>query len=394
MILARPVSYTILVFLLVFSSAIALSFLTSADYIKKEKVTGIITPELGLVAVFPPQAGILTKLNVVEGQHVEKNDELFGITVDHRTMGGEYIGLKLIEELDVQEKYLSDQLKLEHDKISNQIASRKAKAEQLKKEIDQLKNLISTHNKTLEIELGAYKRAQIMFAEGFISSADVENYYRRYLDQKQKIQTFTIKMEETIGLFKEIPFNIKELKVNSKREISRIESQFSEISKQRIQIKGNRQLSVKAPVSGQISSVVANLGQKVNLATSLFSIIPENSRLQANIYLPTRSIGFLETGQLINIRYEAFPYEKFGTYPGEIYQISKSVIFPGEIPSGLTFQEPVYKAIATLKSQSIMAYGKEINLKPGMVLSADVVLNKRSLFEWLFEPLYSLNGKI
>ena len=366
----------------------------SADYIKKERVTGITAPEHGMIAVFPPQAGILTRLKVAEGQYVEMNDELFSITVDQRTTGGDYIGLKLIEELDIQEKHLDKQLELERERISTQMASLEAKALQLKKEIKQLKELINTQNKSLGLELEAYERVQILFSEDFISSADVENYYRRYLDQKQKIQTLTIRMEEAIRGFEEIPFKIKELKVNSKREISSIENQFSEIAKQRTRIEGQIRLTCYAPVTGQITSVIVNPGQKVHLTTSLFSIIPKNSRLQVNLYLPTRSIGFLRIGQVINIRYEAFPYQKFGTYQGEIHQVSNSVILPGETPSGLTFQEPVYKVVALLKSQAIKAYGREIPLKPGMILSADIVLDKRSLFEWLLEPLYSLRGRI
>jgi membrane fusion protein len=96
----------------------------------------------------------------------------------------------------------------------------------------------------------------------------------------------------------------------------------------------------------------------------------------------------------VNISYEAFPYQKFGTYSGRISQIAGSVIMPGEQAPGLTFNEPVYKVTAVLESQHVEAYGKEIPLRSGMILSADVVLDKRSLFEWLLEPVYSLRGKI
>jgi membrane fusion protein len=102
----------------------------------------------------------------------------------------------------------------------------------------------------------------------------------------------------------------------------------------------------------------------------------------------------MEMGQQVNISYEAFPYQKFGTYSGKINQIAKSVIMPGELASGLSFKEPVYKVVAELEKQQILAYGKELPLKPGMMLSADVTLDERTLFEWLLEPLYSLRGKI
>ena len=132
--------------------------------------------------------------------------------------------------------------------------------------------------------------------------------------------------------------------------------------------------------------------QAIQPAASVQDIFCSN--LQADLYLPTRSIGFLETGHSVNINYEAFPYQKFGAYSGKISQVAMSVIMPGEPVSGLTFQEPVYKAIAALENQHVQAYGKEIPLRSGMTLSADVVLDKRSLFEWLLEPVYSLRGKI
>ncbi len=394
MILSRPVSYSILLFLLTVSSFIAIIFMISTDYIKKERVTGVISPELGTVAVFPPKTGILTRLNITEGKRVEKNDELCSILIDQRTAGGEYIGLRLIEELNEQENYLKRQVKLEQERVSTQISARKTKAEQLKIQIMQIKGLLNTRNENLELEAAACERARIMFSEGFISSAEVESYRRRYLDQKQQAQTLEMKLEEAIHDLEQIPLSIKELEVNSGREISKIENQFSELAKQRAQVEGQRQLNVYAPVSGLVTSVNVNAGQKLNMSSPLFSIIPANSSLQVNLYLPTRSIGFVETGQEISIRYEAFPYQKFGTYSGEISQISKSVILPGEVTSGLTFGEPVYKAAVRLKSQHIKAYGREIRLKPGMMLSADVILDRRSIFEWLLEPLYSLRGKI
>jgi membrane fusion protein len=244
------------------------------------------------------------------------------------------------------------------------------------------------------MEKNNYEKARTMLEEEFISSMDVETFYRKYLDQKQQYQSLKMRLETADSSLQNIPIHIKALKINSEREIANIESQISEIVKQRAQVEGQREIISTAPVSGRITSVVVNEGQRLNPSMPLFSIIPEGSSLQANLFLPTRSIGFLEIGQDLNISYEAFPYQKFGTYSGEVSQIAKSVIMPGEPASGLTFKEPVYKVAASLESQDILAYGKRIPLKPGMMLSADIVLDERTIFEWLLEPLYSLRGKI
>jgi len=394
LILAQPITYTILTFLLVSIVVVALAFLFMNNYTKKERVAGFIVPDRGMVAVFSPQQGILSKINVVEGMHVNQNDDLFSIIVDQRATGGEYVGLKVIAELDAQEKYLETKLKLERDRVSNEIASQEAKAKQLTEEIKKLKESINIQNQKMEVETGAYERAQRMFSKGLITSTDLESYKRNLLDQRQQAQTLAMKMDEDVSSLEETTININSLNVNSRSETVSIESNISEIAKQKAQAEGQRQIIIKAPISGRITSVVGNVGQQLNPSISIFSIIPEGSLLEVNLYLPTRAIGFLEIGQAVNIRYEAFPYQKFGTYPGTISQIAKSVIMPNEMSSGLSINEPVYKVVATLKSQDIKAYGKEIMLKPGMMLTADVILDERSLFEWLLEPLYSLRGRI
>ena len=57
-------------------------------------------------------------------------------------------------------------------------------------------------------------------------------------------------------------------------------------------------------------------------------------------------------------------------------------------------QEPFYRVVVALRTQTVQAYGKAERLKPGMVLDADILGEKRSLIEWVFEPLYSLKGKL
>lgn len=54
----------------------------------------------------------------------------------------------------------------------------------------------------------------------------------------------------------------------------------------------------------------------------------------------------------------------------------------------------VYRITVDLPRQYITAYGRHENLKPGMLLDADIMGEKRRLIEWLVEPLYSVAGKV
>jgi membrane fusion protein len=66
------------------------------------------------------------------------------------------------------------------------------------------------------------------------------------------------------------------------------------------------------------------------------------------------------------------------------------VIAPNEaaIP-GLQLAEPVFLVEARLSAAEIEAYGEAIPLQPGLMLNADIIIDERTLIEWLFDPLFA-----
>jgi membrane fusion protein len=111
--------------------------------------------------------------------------------------------------------------------------------------------------------------------------------------------------------------------------------------------------------------------------------------------IPVHSAGFIDEGQALNIRYDAFPYQKFGMQSGHILRISKTLILPGELNDApVIANEPAYLVTAELINETLVAYGEHIQLKAGMTFSADIELSQRTLIEWLLEPLYSLSGRL
>ena len=62
--------------------------------------------------------------------------------------------------------------------------------------------------------------------------------------------------------------------------------------------------------------------------------------------------------------------------------------------SGTGAGEPVYQVTVQLARQSVLAYGKHMALQPGMQLEADVILERRYLYQWVLDPIYSLTGKL
>ena len=268
------------------------------------------------------------------------------------------------------------------------------KAKQLANEIKQTKGLIKIQKELSDLEFKSYARYERLLKDGLASANEVDNGYKKYLEKVQQLDNLKMRRADKAAELSQIKVNIKALKVNSERELVEIQTNLSEISKQRTRVEGQREIVVRSPIQGRVTSIIANLGQRLNPSVPIFSIIPEDSKLEAHLFVPTRAVGFLQEGQPLEIRYEAYPYQRFGMHPGEINQISKCVISPSEVQLALPINEPVYKVVANLKNQTVTAYGNQEILKPGMMLTADVVLDNRSLFEWMLEPLYSLKGRI
>ena len=104
----------------------------------------------------------------------------------------------------------------------------------------------------------------------------------------------------------------------------------------------------------------------------------------------------------MQLRYQAFPYQKFGQQRGRVLQVSRTPLSPAEL-AGLNLpvalsqgagSEPLYRITVALERQTVAAYGQEQALAAGMQLDADVLLERRRLIEWIFEPLLSLAQRV
>ncbi len=170
---------------------------------------------------------------------------------------------------------------------------------------------------------------------------------------------------------------------------------LSDLSQQIARLRGNRAYVIKASISGTISDIRVLPGQRARFNIPLMTLLPVNSELVARLLIPVRAAGFLRPGQALSLRYDAFPHQKFGSSAGAIHSVSATSSLPGEIDQlPFPIREPVYKVRARLHSASVRADGKQLPLKAGMTLRADVQLEQRSLLQWLMEPLLSLRGRL
>ncbi|WP_045107271.1 HlyD family secretion protein [Legionella hackeliae] len=177
-------------------------------------------------------------------------------------------------------------------------------------------------------------------------------------------------------------------------ELYELKNKKSLIEMDLIRYNQSRSFLVRSPIEGVVSSVLYKEGQYINSSKYLLTIIPANSEFTAELFIPAKKAGFLNKNTQVLIRYDAYPYQRFGTYQATIKEISQNITTDDEEEKPIRIGEPYYKVVAILDRQNVMVYGEQKRIQHGMTLSAVVVGSKRKLWQWILDPLYSYYGKL
>lgn len=159
-----------------------------------------------------------------------------------------------------------------------------------------------------------------------------------------------------------------------------------------------RTLLLRAPGSGRVTARMAHAGRHVTAGQSLLTLLPRNAVLEAELYLPDRLLESSTVGSEVLLRYQAFPHQRYGQYRGNIARIAESpmptprTIKPGNVKAA---DDRIYRAVITLEQQTVRSdRGAPKALRPGLRVQADIILEKRRLYEWLLQPFARLRDRI
>ena len=374
-------------------AAALLAYAFWGQYTRKAHVTGYLAPTKGVIKVYAPNPATVAVKHVKDGQRVARGDALFTLSTDYGSLTAPAAQAAAIEQLHQRRTSLQNNLE-QHRSITeierNSLAKRVFSMEQ---EALQLKAQLATQQKRLESARRTLARHQALVAQKFVSEAAVQEKQEDVLEQQARLQALqrsSVSLQRDLGALK-LEIGSSALKAETQRES--IEREVSLLDQQLTEHEARRALVIAAPADGVVTTLLAEPGQNVTTSTPLLSILPAGAQLQAQLLVPSRSIGFIEPGQTVALRYQAFPYQRFGFYRGQVREISKTIISPGDATLPVALQEASYRVTVVLDSQNVTAYQKHVPLQAGMLVDADVLLDHRRLIEWIFDPLYSLTRR-
>lgn len=274
--------------------------------------------------------------------------------------------------------------------------------EGLAAEMQKLDNLIDGQRSRVKLSEDTVARYQGLLGQDYISREQVQQKQEELLDQRSRLQSME---REQIAVGREMATRQKEaagLSFKHQNQLAQIDRGISTVDQELTESEGKRRLVITAPTEGTATAVIAEVGQAVDGSRPLVSIVPTGAVLQAQLYAPSRAVGFIRPGDAVLLRYQAYPYQKFGHARGKVLSVAKTALPSNEISALGNIggsgngqnSEPLYRINVSLDSQSISAYGQPQALQAGMLLDADVLQDTRRLYEWVLEPLLSLTGKL
>jgi membrane fusion protein len=392
--IARPLPFWVLTLLAAIVAASVITIAIWGQYQRRERVEGFLALDVGAARVLIPDAGRVAELSVKEGQAIDAGAPLARISFERSTLNSPSTATLVSNEI-AQRRSLLEKEQLQLKEIGDQqLIQLRKKITDLQSEAAQIDREMKLQDQRLASAREQAKRFTDLAREKFVSDIVARQKQDEVTDQEIRMQTLK---RQQITLQRDLSnARLEEptLALKSRAQIDQVSRQISEAQQTLATEDAKREAIITAPITGTVTNIAVSQGQSVAADSLLATVLPKGSVLHVELLVPTRAIGFVTKGKQVVMRYEAFPFERFGQYEGVISDVSQTVWSAGERVGPIPAKEPVYRVNVTLEKQAVNAMGQDIPLRPGMLVNADILLEKRSLLEWMFEPVMRLRGRL
>lgn len=280
---------------------------------------------------------------------------------------------------------------------NNEQSINRDRAGELREQLDQAQVQLVNARNDLETNREILTRLERLFKEGAVAELSFLQQEQEVSNKKAAVDTlieeigvlrFQISQAETqvdrtdssaqVDLYNRIEVNeqrISDIESQLGQRIIDNNRQIAQLNSELIQLEQNKsQQNLIAPITGTVFDLKANQpGYVANSTEPMMQIVPQDA-LVARIFIPNKDIGFVEVGQKVDVRIDAFSYSEFGDMEGTVTSIGTDALPPDEL-------YPFYRfpADIELDTQELMSDGVPLELRSGMSLSANIKLRKRRI---------------
>jgi membrane fusion protein len=399
--LVRPLSLTLLTSGAVLALALVIAFLFFGEYTRKARIGGVLVPDLGVIRLVPPVQGRVLERHVQEGQAVRAGEVMFVLALEGSTLSTE-VQERVQRSLQDRQRSLEDAARQQALLAEGEMLSLQRRLDEMKREQNQIDAEVMLHRQRLALAQQSLERLESLSRDQFISPAQVQTKREEVIGLQAQGQALERQGAALARDRAALEGERRSLPMQLKSRQGAIQRDMAALAREAAEQDAVRQIVVRAPQEGTVSSVLAEPGQSVSPASALASLIPSGAQLQAHLFAPSGAVGFVRPQQEVRLRFEAFPYQKFGHQNGRVLQVSRTPLAAPEL-AGLPLSgpadsdgasEPMFRITVAMDEPKLNAFGTSQPLVAGMRMQADVLLERRRLIEWLFAPVLGLTHRL
>jgi len=367
---------------------IVLSILTGllvfGTYTTFAQADGIIVPSTGLLPTQVDHAGIVTRIFVRDGDRVRKGEPLLQLSEGQGTPNHAETQTSILIELASKKQRLRDDLKDDELASKRQAGDIRGKISSLEQQVSAAAHEADTQRERAANAMSLYATWMKANGTGLVSRSQLLIQHDAALQAKAQASA---SVRTLIDLQRQLTDAQSQLvalpeKSAEKRRIT--ERAMSDVTQSILEHEAVSASVVYASVDGTVTGSMVHVGDALDAREPAMSILPSGSILRAELWIPSSEIGFVATGDTVLLRYDAFPYRRYGQGKGVVLEVARTAVQPAQVLkwAGLQAKEPRYRVIVKLEAQSVRAFGADQPLLPGMVLNARVVLQRHRLIDW------------
>lgn len=379
---------------LLFGVIVVTVWLVTGSYARTQLVDGWIVPNGPMATIQPMQSGQITSISVKDGASVRAGQPLATLSLQSPNAASADPAAQSLDILARQGSEIANQVALaragareDASRLSATVQASAARIETIAEQIAIQRQKVDSARKSFAIITRAER-------EKAINRIDYENQRRALLAEEAELQRLVAEQASLRAENQQASADLRQIPIRLEQRLAELRGTGIEIEKQRLQIGQGSSAVLTAPFDGVVGVVQAKVGQTLGAGQAVMQILGANTRLEAEVYAPTRAIGFARVGQEVRLMYDAFPYEQYGTFSGRITEISRSAIAPQDVTAPIKPESATYRIRIRLDDQAVMAFGKTYPVQPGMTLKANIILERQSFLSWLMEPVNAIRKRL
>ena len=368
------------------------------SYTRRTTVNGQVYPDQGLIRITAAQAGVVVEQPVRDGQVVRRGDVLFVLSGDRvgsdsstyqRDIAAQIDTRRRSLESDLQRSTLAEQQ--ETEQLKRRLTSLRAEQEQVARQSQQLTVRVTGAEEAL-------KRYDGLFRQDFVSKDELLAKETEVAEVRGRLQG---NRRDMLALERDLAATQRDLDAQRARfgnQRSEFDRAILTTKQEFTELEAKRRVVVTAPADGKLTLMQAELGQSVESGRPLAQLVPATSQLTVRLYAPSRAAGFVRVGAPVLLRFDAFPYQKYGQQTGKVLSVSSAAMaatdIQGFLPRTEQTGESLFAITVSLPGQVMGAASQPLVLQPGMRVEADLLHETRRLYEWILEPLYAARSRL